>query len=434
MRLDICYTEHEQSNPTLTTWHNYITHNILTTLFLKLLTSINSHSICILNKRRRRRKRKTTISAVLEPFLPEKYVSLPGTESHSGTAPPKFEHFFCCLRRPHHLKVSSSSPPMDLPVAGSSPSPCLPPEPPDAELYVRLQVDPPDPPVPPTLHRFSGPMLFTTISRHFAPPLSITVNRKGSLAEPRSLCFQSRQPSSSLMGSDDQRLRPSSAKAYWIQNGNADAQSLDLTKVYVLSLNPINLISLVWYDVFNGSLMVYVHRLASVYRVHIAQSRDVVLEFVPLLCQLSQGIRVFTVFDPFLMNIRVISRQRRPFPTARSYGSRDTQLLLPANSFRQSSIENPRRSHPPMVLSVTYLLDELSTEKTLGETKEEEVEEMVAETGMVMVGVLGLWARFVRKPLLEFTGEIIKVASEVVSRMCGRDTDTASYNSSPPIS
>ena len=105
--------------------------------------------------------------------------------------------------------------------------------------------------------------------------------------------------------------------------------------------------------------MVFVHRLASVYRVHIAQSRDVVLEFVPLLCQLSQAIRVFTVSDPFLMNIRVISRQRRPFPTARSYGSRDTQLLLPANSFRQSSIENPRRSHPPMVLSVIYLLDEV---------------------------------------------------------------------------
>ncbi|KAL0688030.1 hypothetical protein Bca4012_087707 [Brassica carinata] len=76
--------------------------------------------------------------------------------------------------------------------------------------------------------------------------------------------------SSSLMGSDDQRLRPSSAKAYWIQHGNADVQSFDLTKVYVLSLNPVKLISLVWYDVFNGSLMVYVHRLASVYRVHIA--------------------------------------------------------------------------------------------------------------------------------------------------------------------
>ncbi|CAN6842812.1 unnamed protein product, partial [Brassica oleracea] len=51
------------------------------------------------------------------------------------------------------------------------------------------------------------------------------------------------------------------------------------------------------------------------------------------------------------MNIRVISRQRRPFPTALSYGSRDSQLLLPANSFRQSSIENPIRSHPPMSLN-----------------------------------------------------------------------------------
>ncbi|WZZ54920.1 hypothetical protein YC2023_055027 [Brassica napus] len=70
---------------------------------------------------------------------------------------------------------------MDLPVTGSSPSPCLPLEPPDSELYVRLPVDPPDPPVPPpppTLHRLSGPMLFTARSRHLAPPLSITVNRK----------------------------------------------------------------------------------------------------------------------------------------------------------------------------------------------------------------------------------------------------------------
>ncbi|CAH8374585.1 unnamed protein product [Eruca vesicaria subsp. sativa] len=66
---------------------------------------------------------------------------------------------------------------------------------------------------------------------------------------------------------------------------------------------------------------------------------------------------------------------------------------------------------------------------------------MIAETGMVMVGVLGLWARFVRKPLLEFTGEILQVASEVVSRMCRRDTasyvgplSSSTNNSSPPIS
>lgn len=62
--------------------------------------------------------------------------------------------------------------------------------------------------------------------------------------------------------------------------------------------------------------------------------------------------------------------------------------------------------------------------KTLG-NKGEEVEEMIAETGMLMVGVLGLWARLVRKPLLEFTGEVIQVASEVMSRI--GVPDTASY-------
>lgn len=47
---------------------------------------------------------------------------------------------------------------------------------------------------------------------------------------------------------------------------------------------------------------------------------------------------------------------------------------------------------------------------------------MIAETGIVMVGVFGLCGRFVRKPLLDFTGEIIQVASEVVLRICRRDT------------
>ncbi|KAF2585311.1 hypothetical protein F2Q70_00035611 [Brassica cretica] len=49
--------------------------------------------------------------------------------------------------------------------------------------------------------------------------------------------------------------------------------------------------------------------------------------------ELSQVIRVYTFFVPFLMNIRVKSRKRRPFPTALSYDSRVTQQLLPANSF-----------------------------------------------------------------------------------------------------
>lgn len=57
----------------------------------------------------------------------------------------------------------------------------------------------------------------------------------------------------------------------------------------------------------------------------------------------------------------------------------------------------------------------------MGDAKGEEVEEMIAETGMVMVGVLGLWA-FVREPLLAFTGEMIEVISEAVSRMCRPDT------------
>ncbi|KAL0796680.1 hypothetical protein Bca101_068057 [Brassica carinata] len=85
--------------------------------------------------------------------------------------------------------------------------------------------------------------------------------------------------SSSMMGSDDQQCRPSSVKANWLQHGNVGVQSFDLTKVYSLSLNPVQLSSLVWYDVFNGTSMVLVHRLASVDRVHTALSRDVVLRF-----------------------------------------------------------------------------------------------------------------------------------------------------------
>nr|VDC77507.1 unnamed protein product [Brassica rapa] len=138
------------------------------------------------------------------------------------------------------------------------------------------------------------------------------------------------------MGSDDQRFRPSSVIAYWLRHGNVSAQSFDLTKAYALSLNLVQLTFLVWYDVFNGTLMVFVHRLASIDRVHIAQSRDGVLKFVQWFVQLSQAIRVYTVFAPFLMNTSAKSRQRRPFPTSRSYGS-----------------------HPQMVLSVTFLFGEV---------------------------------------------------------------------------
>lgn len=72
------------------------------------------------------------------------------------------------------------------------------------------------------------------------------------------------------------------------------------------------------------------------------------------------------------------------------------------------------------------------------DTREKEVDEMMAETEMVMVGVLGLWARFVRKPLLDFTGEVIHVTSEVGLRMCGRGTTSSvplstTSNNSPLI-
>ncbi|KAF3513028.1 hypothetical protein F2Q69_00003306 [Brassica cretica] len=123
-------------------------------------------------------------------------------------------------------KVSLSSSPMDLLVAGASVPPCLPPKPPDADLDMMLPVDPPDPPVPPD-----------------PPPLP----------------------------------------ALWV-----------------------------------------FHRQIST----LTKSRSAYVSCV--------AIRVYTVFAPFLMNISVKSRQRRHFPTSRSYGS-----------------------HRRMVLSVTFLFVEV---------------------------------------------------------------------------
>nr|VDD41686.1 unnamed protein product [Brassica oleracea] len=56
---------------------------------------------------------------------------------------------------------------------------------------------------------------------------------------------------------------------------------------------------------------------ASVYRVHLAQSRDDVLEFASLFFQPSQARRVYTAASPLLMNIRSKFRQIRPFPTVK---------------------------------------------------------------------------------------------------------------------
>ena len=242
-------------------------------------------------------------------------------------------------------KVSLLSSPMDIPVAGASVPPCLPPKPPDADLDMMLPVDPPDPPVPPdppplpalwVFHRQISTLC--TAFLHYSEEkgllllenCSATWNFKSKSKKLRAfsrnleayvLSPENPHISSSLMGSDDQRFRPSSVKAYWLRHGNVGVQSFDLTKAYALSLNLVQLTFLVWYDVFSGTLMVLVHRLASVDRVHIAQSSDGVLKFVQWFVQLSQAIRVYTVFAPFLMNISVKSRQRRHFPTSRSYGS-----------------------------------------------------------------------------------------------------------------
>ncbi|CAN6934378.1 unnamed protein product [Brassica oleracea] len=99
--------------------------------------------------------------------------------------------------------------------------------------------------------------------------------------------------------------------------------------------------------------------LASVYRVHIAQSRDVMLDLVSLLCQISQASRDYTISAPLLMNIRAKFRQKRPFPTDLGYGSRVIQLLLPTKSFRESSIEKLGQDLSAMFLSVTYTLSEV---------------------------------------------------------------------------
>ncbi|KAG2325149.1 hypothetical protein Bca52824_007877 [Brassica carinata] len=270
---------------------------------------------------------------------------------------------------------------MDLPIAGSSLPPRLSPEPPDADLELMLPVDPSDPPVPPDppsalwvyhrqisslstafLHCIEQKCLLLlenysaiwNFNSRFKKLRFLSMYLEASVLSP-----ENPHLSSSLMRSDDQRFRPSFVKAFWLQHGNVSIQNSDLTKVYALSLNPVQLTALVWYDVSNGTLMVLVHHLASVERVHIAQSRDVVLKSVLLLFQLSQAIRVYTVFAPLLMSIKAKYRQYRPFTIAPSYGSNATQLFLLANSFQQSSIENPGRSHPPMVLSVTFLLVEV---------------------------------------------------------------------------
>ncbi|XP_022557979.1 uncharacterized protein LOC106410562 [Brassica napus] len=152
---------------------------------------------------------------------------------------------------------------MDLPVAGSSPSPCLPPEPPDAELYVRLPVDPPDPPVPPpdppptlwanAFHRQISSLCSASLHHSEQKGLlllentSATWNFNSKSKKLRALLLNLEASvlspdnphiNSSLMESDDQRFRPSSDKAYWIPHG--DQVSKDVSQVSCFKPSYIN--------------------------------------------------------------------------------------------------------------------------------------------------------------------------------------------------
>ncbi|KAJ4887197.1 Uncharacterized protein Rs2_26945 [Raphanus sativus] len=100
--------------------------------------------------------------------------------------------------------------------------------------------------------------------------------------------------------------------------------------------------------------------LASVYRVHIAPSRDVVLDFASLFYQLSQARRVYTVSSPLLMNIRLKSRHVRPFPTFKETRSTPSstqtrirhaqRIQQDSNFFNEISVTKKKsRGRDPMV-------------------------------------------------------------------------------------
>ncbi|KAF2583931.1 hypothetical protein F2Q70_00037775 [Brassica cretica] len=98
----------------------------------------------------------------------------------------------------------------------------------------------------------------------------------------------------SLTASMKQRTRLGSAKARVFQHGNVSVQSCVLNNVLALPWILVNVIYISWSEVFEKSI-VYMGletTLASVYRVHLAQSRDVMLNLRTLFIQPSQVSRV----------------------------------------------------------------------------------------------------------------------------------------------
>ncbi|CAN7008993.1 unnamed protein product [Brassica oleracea var. botrytis] len=98
----------------------------------------------------------------------------------------------------------------------------------------------------------------------------------------------------SLTDSMKQRTRLGSAKARVFQHGNLGVQSCVLNNVLALPWIQVSIIYISWSEVFEKSIifMGLETALASVYRVHLAQSRDVMLNLRKLFVQPSQVSRV----------------------------------------------------------------------------------------------------------------------------------------------
>ncbi|KAH0875217.1 LOW QUALITY PROTEIN: hypothetical protein HID58_072579, partial [Brassica napus] len=120
-------------------------------------------------------------------------------------------------------------------------------------------------------------------------------------SEPPSRFIKDSEPSSddqyliySLTDSMKQQTRLGSAKARVFQHGNVGVQSCVLNNVLALPWILVNVIYISWSEVFDKSI-VYMEletTLASVYRVHLVQNRDVMLNLRTLFVQPSQVSRV----------------------------------------------------------------------------------------------------------------------------------------------
>ncbi|WZY94931.1 hypothetical protein YC2023_067260 [Brassica napus] len=149
--------------------------------------------------------------------------SLPGTESEAAAqqasftsiAPPNLEHLFRCRRRrtPSQRPISPPDPPPNLWANAfhrQISSPC------SASFHHSEQKG--------LLHleNNSATWNFNSKSKKLR---ALSLNLEAYVLSPDNLHI-----SSSLMGSDDQRFRPSSGKVYWVKHGNVDVQSFDLTE------------------------------------------------------------------------------------------------------------------------------------------------------------------------------------------------------------